>query len=266
MRLSITHTLDYDCESRPHWAVQRLRLRPASQAGQQVVRWNLAIGPCASWLAYRDAFGNDVDFVTRARDLQRFQIVAEGEIHSEDRAGMVSREEDNVTLWTFLRKTALTQAGENVDVLVSTLPKARSTLDKLHALMGEIHESVDYLPGATDLRYDAESVLRSGKGDARGHAHAFIAAARAASVPARYVSGYHFVPMTETHSVCHSWAEAYVDNLGWVGFDTTRNRCPDACNVSLAIGFDDSDTAPALSLCTGETAGSIVTTIRIAEV
>lgn len=40
----------------------------------------------------------------------------------------------------------------------------------------------------------------------------------------------------------HAWAEAFVEGLGWVGFDPLMNRCPDERYVRLATGFDSRDT------------------------
>ncbi|MGU7772083.1 transglutaminase family protein [Burkholderia sp. MR1-5-21] len=42
----------------------------------------------------------------------------------------------------------------------------------------------------------------------------------------------------------HAWAEAYVEGLGWVGFDPFMNRCPDERYVRIAIGLDSHDAQP----------------------
>ncbi|WP_323117867.1 transglutaminase family protein [Burkholderia alba] len=42
----------------------------------------------------------------------------------------------------------------------------------------------------------------------------------------------------------HAWAEAYVEGLGWVGFDPFMNRCPDERYVRIATGLDYRDTMP----------------------
>lgn len=42
----------------------------------------------------------------------------------------------------------------------------------------------------------------------------------------------------------HAWAEAFVDGLGWVGFDPFMNRCPDERYVRIAVGLDHRDTQP----------------------
>ncbi|WP_175698304.1 transglutaminase family protein [Burkholderia ambifaria] len=42
----------------------------------------------------------------------------------------------------------------------------------------------------------------------------------------------------------HAWAEAYVEGLGWVGFDPFMNRCPDERYVRIAVGLDHRDAQP----------------------
>jgi transglutaminase-like putative cysteine protease len=62
-------------------------------------------------------------------------------------------------------------------------------------------------------------------------------------VPARYVVGYLLAPeekLTETHA----WAEAFVPDIGWVGFDPANRLCPTDRYVRLGCGLDAADAAP----------------------
>ncbi|MGY3290740.1 transglutaminase-like putative cysteine protease [Bradyrhizobium sp. LM3.6] len=42
----------------------------------------------------------------------------------------------------------------------------------------------------------------------------------------------------------HAWAEAYVDGLGWVGFDPANSICATDAHVRVAIGLDYLGAAP----------------------
>ena len=42
----------------------------------------------------------------------------------------------------------------------------------------------------------------------------------------------------------HAWAEAYVENLGWVGFDPTNGMCTTDAHVRVAVGLDYLGAAP----------------------
>ncbi|CAN0590340.1 unnamed protein product, partial [Ectocarpus sp. 12 AP-2014] len=76
------------------------------------------------------------------------------------------------------------------------------------------------------------------------HAHIFVTAARHMGYPARYVSGYLMMDEQVEQNASHAWAEAYVDGLGWVGFDVSNGQCPDARYVRVATGLDYSQAAP----------------------
>ena len=65
---------------------------------------------------------------------------------------------------------------------------------------------------------------------------------RALRIPARYVTGY--LLDDEGVGTFHAWAEAWDDNLGWVGFDPTLNLCPAETHIRIASGLDAMSTRP----------------------
>jgi len=85
-----------------------------------------------------------------------------------------------------------------------------------------------------------------GAGVAQDDAHVFIACCRRLGVPARYVSGYLRNDDPELHvgRTSHSWAEAWVPGLEWVGFDPANNISPRGDSLRVAIGLDYRDAAP----------------------
>ena len=69
--------------------------------------------------------------------------------------------------------------------------------------------------------------------------HIFIAAARQLGIPARYIGGHFWRADGVTEQEAgHAWAEAYVDNLGWVGFDPANGICTTDAHVRVAVGLD----------------------------
>jgi transglutaminase-like putative cysteine protease len=72
----------------------------------------------------------------------------------------------------------------------------------------------------------------------------FISAARVLGVPARYVNGYFLSGTLAPSEAHHAWAEAWVDALGWVGFDPANGMCPTERYVRLACGLDAGTAAP----------------------
>src|SRR5690606_4885604 len=106
-------------------------------------------------------------------------------------------------------------------------------------------------PGQTQSQSQGSGAQSQGQSQSSGdhkvhgaveHAHAFIGAARALAIPARYVSGYlHSDGGTEPGF--HAWAEAWDDGLGWIGFDPLLGECPAERHVRLACGLD-AETVP----------------------
>ena len=42
----------------------------------------------------------------------------------------------------------------------------------------------------------------------------------------------------------HAWAELYISNLGWIGFDPSHKRCIDENYVRVSCGYDFIDASP----------------------
>jgi transglutaminase-like putative cysteine protease len=63
-------------------------------------------------------------------------------------------------------------------------------------------------------------------------------------MPARYVTGYLATETEDESEAHHAWAEAWIDGLGWVGFDVANNLCPTETYVRLTTGLDASTAAP----------------------
>ena len=81
--------------------------------------------------------------------------------------------------------------------------------------------------------------------DASGRdlAHIYTACARHLGIPARVATGY-FVRDDDREGFGHSWSEAFVDGLGWTGFDPAHDLCPQERHIRLACALDGLGTAP----------------------
>src|SRR5262249_41933945 len=147
-------------------------------------------------------------------------LTAEGEVETQDTSGLVAGAAEPLPPVFFLRPTGLTAPHPSIEALaMATAPRA-TLLVRLHALMNAVADRVAYTPGATDAATSAADALARGAGVCQDHAHLFIAAARLLGVPARYVGGYLWTGGERSaEEAGHAWAEAFVEDLGWVGFD-----------------------------------------------
>src|SRR5262249_40938703 len=143
----------------------------------------------------------------------------------------------------FLRSTIQTAADEAIRAL-AVEAKGASSIDRLHNLMSLIHQRVAYRIGATAAHTSAAQAFGAAQGVCQDHAHIFIAAARSLGIPARYVTGYLVTDENTLAEAHHAWAEAHVENLGWLGFDVANQLCPTESYVRLAAGLDADHAAP----------------------
>ena len=96
------------------------------------------------------------------------------------------------------------------------------------------------------------------------HAHVFIAGARHLGLPARYVGGYLWTGADgQEYQASHAWAEAYVPDLGWVGFDPANRLCPTDAYVRTAVGLDYHAAAPASGVWRGDSSETLAVRVAV---
>src|SRR6202035_1741163 len=147
----------------------------------------------------------------------------------------------------FLRSTSLTEVNPAMATFSRELRSEANddVLGFLHALMTQINEHMTFDEDPTNSGTSAIEAFGLKRGVCQDYAHVFIACARSAGVPARFVSG-HFLRadgMT-SQQAGHAWAEACVPNLGWVGFDSANCICTTDAHARVAIRLDYLGAAP----------------------
>ena len=244
MRLTIDHRTDYHYDPPVPYALQQLRLTPKSRAGQEVVRWMIAIEGGKVELEFDDQHNNRVSLVSTEPGKDHIRIHCEGEVVNDNATGVIGQHGGYAPLWYFLRSTALTRPGPLLRKMVRDIDEGDDDIPKLHRLSATILDEVSYETGTTHSGTSAEEALELGHGVCQDHAQIFIAAARLLGHPARYVSGYLFISDRVIQEASHGWAEAYVDGLGWVGFDVANGISPDDRYIRVATGLDYREAAP----------------------
>ena len=106
--------------------------------------------------------------------------------------------------------------------------------------------------------------MAEGKGVCQDHAHALIAAALSVDIPARYVTGYLHAE-GDIAEASHAWAEIFVTDLGWVGFDASNGVCPNEHYVRIGSGFDAVDAAPIRGLAQGMGTEAMKVDVNVVE-
>ncbi len=268
MKIAIHHSTTYHFDQPVPYALQRLRLMPKHSAGQQILSWDMRVEGGICEAEYEDPYLNHVSLVRVENGVEEVHIECTGEVETDpDFHGIVGRHHGYAPLWLFRQQTALTKAGSEVNALANKVKAKVSDNDiaRLHELSALILASVPYEIGVTDAATTAEDAARHKRGVCQDHAHIFISAARVLGFPARYVSGYLFMEDRREQEAGHAWAEAYVDALGWVGFDISNGISPDERYVRVATGRDYAEAAPIRSLSFGARDHNLVVSLRVAQ-
>jgi transglutaminase-like putative cysteine protease len=91
-------------------------------------------------------------------------------------------------------------------------------------------------------RRDAKGVqtptetLAAGSGSCRDMATLMLEALRAIGLPARFASGYLDCAASEAgHASTHAWAEAYLPEIGWTGYDPTLGEATSRDHVVTGV-------------------------------
>jgi transglutaminase-like putative cysteine protease len=243
MRIRIDHSTTYAYDRAARFIIQTLRLTPRSTEAQQVRHWNIETDVDARLRQSEDAFGNIVHALYTEAPTQTLTVRVTGEVTTSDTSGLVRTGVEQLSPTVFLRETPLTKADKLVAVFASEF-SAHPPLERMHRLMTGIHGSVAFEVGVTTPTHTAAEVLALGRGVCQDHAHLFIAAARLMGTPARYVSGHLLRSDRDDQDAAHAWAEAWIEDLGWVGFDPANAVCPTERYVRVATGLDYLGAAP----------------------
>lgn len=244
MNLTVFHATRYRFEDPVPYGMQHVRLAPHTGPSQTVHDWSIEFDGVDSQATFYDHNENLVHLV-RFHDHQHdIEIRCRGHVETRDLAGVLGHETGCTPPWYYKRTTTLTEPGRHIKALVKEIGTEGAELDRMHALSSMIAETVTYTPGETDATTTAEEGLERGVGVCQDHAHIFVGAARLIGIPARYVSGYLMMDDNREQSASHAWAEAFIDSLGWVGFDVSNGISPDERYIRIATGLDYKEAAP----------------------
>jgi transglutaminase-like putative cysteine protease len=247
MRLSISHKTTYHYVPPATRVIQVLRLTPRNHDGQYVVNWRIDVSADCRLDQHEDAFGNITHAFAAEGPLPELSLLVEGEVETRDAHGLVRDAVERFPPSLFLRETELTACDADIAAFAAA---ARQTdrddvLKVLHRLLERLHDDMQLDADPTYVATKAAEAFALKHGICQDFAHIFIAASRSLDIPARYVGGYFCRHDGATgQDAGHAWAEAFVPNLGWVGFDPANAICTTDAHARVAIGLDYLGAAP----------------------
>jgi transglutaminase-like putative cysteine protease len=266
MRLTVRHETAYRYAHPIPYAIQTLRLTPRPHDGLTVLRWRVQSETRRPLPSFTDGFGNLTHTHAINRLHQSAAILVEGEVETWNTDGLVRGVPEPLPPPFFQRATALTAPHPAIDQLAHAAAAGGSPRDQLLAVMTAVRAKVDYRTGVTDAKTTAAEALANGAGVCQDHAHLFIAAARSLGVPARYVGGYLWTGENgREYQASHAWAEAFIADLGWVGFDAANGVSPNEAYIRTSVGLDYWSAAPVRGVRRGDAAEALTVSVRVGE-
>ncbi len=266
MRLSVHYSTTYTYAEPVRRVIQLLRVEPLSFAGQSVLDWRVDVDHDAKLREGRDGYGNITHMLYVDSPVSSLSISIAGRVLTEDKHGIVQGIPHDLPPEIFLRRTRLTEPGPAVRALFDACEGRGGAIDRLHRLVGRIHDSLRFDTGATAVETPAEQAAAEGHGVCQDFAHIFIAAARLGGIPARYVSGHLFRRDGQhEQQAAHAWAEAWVEDLGWVAFDPLNGISTDDAYLRVACGLDYRDAAPIVGARAGGGDERLTVEVRISD-
>jgi transglutaminase-like putative cysteine protease len=194
MRLSVFHRTRYRYDRPARFVTQSHRLTPASFDGQRVVSWTVGAQGAAFGAGFTDGAGDLVNTMTHPGPVEAIEIRLDGIVETVDTAGVLRghRETRGAPGLPAHHRGRPRRRARSTSCASGRWPAraTRAPLDRAHRLAAAVAEAVVYRPGRTHARTTAAEALEQGEGVCQDQAHVLIALARAAGLPARYVTGY----------------------------------------------------------------------------
>ena len=268
MRIHISHATTYTYDTPPSGVTQLLRLTPRDHEGQHVLSWRIDLSEDCLLHQHEDAFGNIIHSFTAEGPFDRLSVEVDGEVDTQDTGGLVKGAVECFPPQLFLRETSLTQPDPAIVDFAKTAQAGTNgdNLALLHALLAALNRQIAFDTDPTHTATTAAQALALRRGVCQDITHIFVAAARSLGIPARYVGGhFHRADGVTSQEAGHAWAEAYVENLGWVGFDPTNGICITDAHVRVAVGLDYLGASPVRGTRYGGSGETLSVAVRVAQ-
>jgi transglutaminase-like putative cysteine protease len=280
MFYSIRHITRFSYSSPITESVIEVRMQPRSEGHQRCLKFELTTQPRARILGYRDHTGNIVHHFDIPARHSQLKISAEATVENAPLAPLPESLKGDAwdaldaigssgEYWDYLQPSSFAERSEMLLLLQRELRIERrgDPLSLLREINSVIYRGFDYSPQSTTVDSPIDDALAARKGVCQDFAHIMIALVRELRIPCRYVSGYLYHE-TDCHdrseaNATHAWVEAYLPDLGWIGFDPTNNLTAGERHIRTAIGRDYGDVPPTRGIFKGMAASELSVGVQV---
>ena len=262
MHYTIRHITKFTYEAPISESVMEARMQPRSDALQHCIRFGLSTMPSSRVRVYQDADGNMVHHFNIPGRHSRLTVTAEAFVECAappglpDTLGANAWERLDVAtatgeFWDTLNPSPFAKPTDLLSAFTGEIGLARGAdpIATLRTLMADLFSRFEYRTESTRVDSPIDDALSSRQGVCQDFAHVMIALVRQLGIPCRYVSGYFYQPAdaherSSSDGATHAWIEAWLLDLGWVGFDPTHNSLAGEHHIRVAVGRDYADVPP----------------------
>jgi len=249
--LRIIHETTYRYKKAVRFGPHRLVLRPREGHDVQVKDMRLEISPQFELKWSRDVFGNSVATAYFLRPAD--QLTIRSEVLLQQTAPFPLQSARPATAVPFPVEFSALESAVAAAYLATTFPDDVARVkqwvgkeidlgalsgagDAVAAVARAIRKTIQY------RRRDAKGVQTPGEtlaessGSCRDMATLMLEALRAIGLPARFASGYLDCAASEAGAAStHAWAEAYLPEIGWTGYDPTLGEATSGNHVVTGV-------------------------------
>jgi transglutaminase-like putative cysteine protease len=257
-RFILYHLTRYTYESPVKNSANKIMLFPISDEYQELVKQKLLITGNPIIETYRDYYGNEVGSFTYIQPHLQLTIESNIEVVTSKRLlpectlsdeaqwQFLKQSYNNALLIDYLKQEEFDHLNELEAILQALNLHNCLPIQAAEKLNHYVYSSFNYIKGITEVDTTIDEVWKLKAGVCQDFAHILLVALRMIGIPARYVSGY-VCPLNEGYrgeGATHAWVEAYLPELGWVGFDPTNNCLVSDLHIRLAVGRSFRDCSP----------------------
>jgi len=260
----VTHRTTYRYQKPVERSMHLFRLRPFHDTLQRLRRFELSISPGGSARDYEDVFGNQTrrlqvdtpfsEMIVEARstvDVLDCDPLSYRPLRARTTIPLVWMPWQRQVLQPFLLPEELPESELNELIEYAMSFVERNDHDLIETLL-DLNETIQreyrYVQGATNLLTTPFETYVNRQGVCQDFTNLFICLARLLSIPARYVCGYLYTgPRHENQAqgeASHAWAQVYLPEVGWRGFDPTNGIITQTSHVRVAVGRSWRDATP----------------------
>jgi transglutaminase-like putative cysteine protease len=263
-RFRVLHRTVYRYARPVERSMHLLRLFPVHDRLQSVLENDLQISVGGPWREYEDVFGNRVRRIRLETTFDQLSIEARSLVEVKDSDPLSFRPLRARTalplvwmpwhrhmLHPYLMPPELAESEltELTDYAMSFAARNDyNLLDTLVDINATIFAEYQYVPGATTLSTSTYQVYCARHGVCQDFTNLFICLMRLLGIPARYVCGYVYTgpkhPNQRQSEASHAWAQVYLPEVGWKGFDPTNGVITQTDHVRVAVGRVYGDATP----------------------